>query len=223
VDFPTWHSIEANWQKLVAVAGLTFLSFRYFRKTKAAIKSGMDVALYPFVQLRVLANALDGLSGEMRELRGSFEQFRQDTHRLTLTSEAAHGMVHHIIDESAVPTFQCELPSGNCVYVNRALATMFGLSVHEMLGNGWLVAVHPEDRGRISENWLKACTAASTIWVPYDAIYRIPNRKNGEWMTVQATAKILRGSNNTALLIMGTVRPLAYTTNEEELERLATL
>jgi PAS domain S-box-containing protein len=40
-------------------------------------------------------------------------------------------------------------PSGDCVYTNRILQELLGLTFHETLGDRWAQALHPEDRTRV--------------------------------------------------------------------------
>jgi len=42
---------------------------------------------------------------------------------------------------------------GYTTYVNPRWSELSGLSFEEALGNGWLKAVHPDDRDRLSTNW----------------------------------------------------------------------
>ena len=44
-------------------------------------------------------------------------------------------------------------PNGDCEYVNEAYEEMSGLSLAQSMGKGWLEAVHPEDRQRLSAEW----------------------------------------------------------------------
>jgi len=205
VDFPSWQSIEQNWQKLVAVAGLTFLSFRYFRKTRNALKSGVDVALYPFTQLRALANALDGLSGEMRELRVCFGGLQLDLKQIGDAATAANHKVAMLFEDSHSAHFECEMPSGKCIYVNRRLRDLFELSFAEMLGDGWTSAIHPDDVDRVRESWAE--TIAS--WRPYRVRYRI--LKGGQPLTVEVTAAIIRSPKGDPISVWGKVEPLPVT------------
>jgi PAS domain S-box-containing protein len=43
---------------------------------------------------------------------------------------------------------------GNTTYVNPKWSQLSGLSAEEAHGKGWLKAVHPDDKGKLSENWL---------------------------------------------------------------------
>jgi PAS domain S-box-containing protein len=42
---------------------------------------------------------------------------------------------------------------GNCIYANNHLLELTGLSNNEILNNGWLNRLHPEDKLRIEEAW----------------------------------------------------------------------
>jgi len=205
VELPSWQSIEQNWQKLVAVAGLTFLSFRYFRKTRNALKTGVDVALYPFTQLRALANALDGLSGEMRELRGCFGGLQLDLKQIGDAATAANHKVAMLFEDSQSAHFECEMPSGKCVYANRKLRELFGLSFAEMLGDGWTAVVHPDDVDEVRTHWQETVQS----WRPYRRRYRI--LKNGQPLTVEATATVIRSPKGEPISVWGKIEPLAIT------------
>jgi PAS domain S-box-containing protein len=43
--------------------------------------------------------------------------------------------------------------NGNTTYVNQKWCELTGLSSEEAIGTGWIKAIHPEDRGRLSEKW----------------------------------------------------------------------
>ncbi len=45
-------------------------------------------------------------------------------------------------------------PDGTTNYVNPKWTELAGLTLDEAKGNGWLNAVHPEDREKLQENWL---------------------------------------------------------------------
>ncbi len=57
---------------------------------------------------------------------------------------------------------------GETTYVNRRWTQISGVSADEALGQGWLQAVHPEDRGPIVAGWDAAARAGRTS----DAEYR---------------------------------------------------
>jgi PAS domain S-box-containing protein len=44
---------------------------------------------------------------------------------------------------------------GNCIYVNDRCCEMMGLPAAASLGEGWARAVHPEDRDRVTSEWME--------------------------------------------------------------------
>jgi len=58
-----------------------------------------------------------------------------------------------------------------------------GLSFEQTRGEGWLHALHPEDRARAAQDWAEACTAGSV----FDAEFRV-RRHDGMWRHMHARA-----------------------------------
>jgi PAS domain S-box-containing protein len=48
-------------------------------------------------------------------------------------------------------------PQGNCTYANPRWLQMVGLSLEEVLGDGWMNAIYPEDRQRVINQWSQYC------------------------------------------------------------------
>ncbi|MDJ1173643.1 CBS domain-containing protein [Roseofilum capinflatum] len=46
--------------------------------------------------------------------------------------------------------------AGQCVYVNQRWCLLAGLSEAESMGEGWMQAVHPDDRERVRNTWVHA-------------------------------------------------------------------
>lgn len=46
--------------------------------------------------------------------------------------------------------------SGQCEYVNKKWLAMTGVSQLQVIGDGWLSALHPDDRERVQEHWAAA-------------------------------------------------------------------
>lgn len=66
---------------------------------------------------------------------------------------------------------------GSCIYLNRRWYEITGQSEDEALGYGWLEAVHPEDRKRSKEIFLRAVERQEDFLVEYrlrrrDGVYR---------------------------------------------------
>ncbi|MDZ7346075.1 MAG: PAS domain S-box protein, partial [candidate division KSB1 bacterium] len=56
---------------------------------------------------------------------------------------------------------------GATIYVNSRWCEISGLSPEKAMGNGWLQAVHPEDRKRIAEGWKKAIKSKTASLAEY--------------------------------------------------------
>src|SRR4029077_8416762 len=69
-----------------------------------------------------------------KELRKSEEQFR------TLSEAAPVGIF-------------CADANGQLLYLNNRLAEMTGRAAGEVLGNGWIMSIHPEDREGVKKVW----------------------------------------------------------------------
>jgi PAS domain S-box-containing protein len=74
--------------------------------------------------------------------------------------------------------------AGSCIYVNERWCKLTGLLADEALGDGWVRALHPDDRERITAAWSRAAAAAE----PFAGEYRF-RRPDGTvvWVYGQAT------------------------------------
>ncbi|MBI5727518.1 MAG: PAS domain S-box protein, partial [Ignavibacteriales bacterium] len=90
---------------------------------------------------------------------------------------------------SPVGIFKTE-PDGYTTYVNPRWTELSGLSLEEALGYGWINAVHPDDRQKLSENWHSDANNKSTS----EAEYRFL-RKDGRivWVMGYAVPEIVDG------------------------------
>ena len=58
-------------------------------------------------------------------------------------------------------------PEGNCLYTNPCWNEMAGFSSQEALGNGWVNALHPEDRETVFSNWGKMVESEGSWGMEY--------------------------------------------------------
>ncbi len=77
---------------------------------------------------------------------------RKQTEKALLESERRYHMLAEI---SPVGIFRTDT-AGQTTYVNPRWCEISGLSAEAALGDGWLEAVHPEDRERLAAAWKKA-------------------------------------------------------------------
>ena len=80
------------------------------------------------------------------------EELRKKAEKGVFESEKRY---HTLTEVSPVGIFRTDA-SGGTTYVNTRWCQMSGLSYHEALGNGWLNAVHFEDKIKLFEDWEKA-------------------------------------------------------------------
>lgn len=74
-----------------------------------------------------------------------------------------------LCDEAPVGIFQTDA-AGRCVYSNRHLQEMTGLTFDETLGDGWLQAIHPEDRERVFLEWKRKARRGQVISLEFRII-----------------------------------------------------
>ncbi len=88
---------------------------------------------------------------------------------------------------------------GTCDYVSRRFSEYTGLAPAECLGNGWLAALHPDDRDRTAAAWEQSISAGAPYEIEYrfrrsDGVYRwfrgraipmsAPDRPGTRWFGV---------------------------------------
>ncbi len=96
-----------------------------------------------------VARDVTGRKRAEEALRASEQRFR------TLTSHAPVGIF--LTDRK-----------GDCLWVNERWCEMAGLSLEEAKGEGWVRALHPDDRERVFAEWYAATRAAE----PFSSEYR---------------------------------------------------
>ncbi|MPZ77661.1 MAG: PAS domain S-box protein [Deltaproteobacteria bacterium] len=67
---------------------------------------------------------------------------------------------------SPVGIFQTNL-DGNCIYVNHRWCEITGLAPEQAYEQGWIVALHPEDRARVHDDWYRAAKANTRFQSKY--------------------------------------------------------
>ena len=73
--------------------------------------------------------------------------------------------------------------AGEYVYVNPAWCRMSGLAPEEAQGDGWLAAVHPDERERVAAEW----RAAAAAGVRHHTEHRFARRHEAVWVAVDST------------------------------------
>ncbi len=81
--------------------------------------------------------------------------------------------------------------------------SLTGLTQSETLKDGWVEAVHPDDRDRAAQSWKNAVATGQ----PVDLEYRI-RKRDGEWLWVRGRATPRRGSNGEILRWYGNLEDI---------------
>lgn len=81
-------------------------------------------------------------------------------------------------------------PKGDCTYVNRTYEDMSGLSAAQATGDGWVKAIHPEDRLKVFQYWGEC----SRTLQPYQGVYRF-RHADGRivWVSMKTAPIIVDG------------------------------
>jgi PAS domain S-box-containing protein len=118
-------------------------------------------------------------------------------------------LLQSLTEVSPVGIFRTDL-QGNSTYVNPKWSELSGLSGEEALGTGWLKAVHPRDRKKVSENWIKNFGSEQ----PSIAEFRFL-RADGNivWVLGNAVPEI---NNNEIVGYIGTITDITFSKHAEE-------
>ncbi len=90
--------------------------------------------------------------------------------------------------------------AGECCFVNEPWCRMAAMKDADALGHGWIAAVHPDDRRRVSGEWQARASAGE----PFACEHRFL-RPDGVVMWLQASAVAMRDANGAVAGHIGTV------------------
>ena len=164
-------------------------------RENAALITGVSAALivvwrYVFKPFRTLIVALkehsEGIAHILPLLSAGRERWPQSlgdgsflNYIDILDARVAHNecRTEVILDLSPHPIYECSPDDGGgCIFANEHLCDLFGLSEEDMLGNGWIEGIEPEERERVYTIW----TSAVEKKIPYECSYTIRNVKTGK-------------------------------------------
>lgn len=78
----------------------------------------------------------------------------------TRSLEASRNILHNLTIAVPVGIFQAD-SAGDMLFTNTKFCELIGFSPEDALGNGWMSALHPEDRDRICRSWTDNIHAAT--------------------------------------------------------------
>ncbi len=97
---------------------------------------------------------------------------------------------------------------GGCVYVNERWCELTGLTPEQAMGDGWAVALHPDDAERVNREWAEAAVAGRDSVVEYRFV-----RPDGAVSWIEGYAATLRDRGGRVVGWVGTC--LDYTARKE--------
>ena len=112
----------------------------------------------------------------------------QDITRLRkaeLKLEQSESLFRTLAKVAPVGIFRTD-PSGSCVYVNENYCEMSGRKMEEALGEGWVEAIHPDDRASVFEKWNDALQNSETYMLEHRFMQP---RGQVVWVMTQARAE----------------------------------
>lgn len=139
--------------------------------------------------LRIIAVPLLADDGGLEYILGIAEDITTSRKQeLTLRSKQAELAAAN--DASPLGLFRTD-PDGNCTYVNRTYEDMSGLPAGQAMGDGWVKAIHPEDRLKVFQAWGHATGEHAS----YQGAYRF-RHDNGRivWVSMKTAPIVVDGA-----------------------------
>ncbi len=111
----------------------------------------------------------------------------QISHKRALEAQRASEMRFQTLTESMPQLVWSCLPDGHCDYLSRQWLDYTGIDEVDQLGDGWIQAVHPDDREQVWECWRGAVEGRRH----YDVAYRL-GAADGSYRWFQARGSVQR-------------------------------
>lgn len=122
----------------------------------------------------------------------------RETHNLAFIAKHKSDF---LLNESDLPIYECDI-NGACIFSNEALQNLFGLDANQMLKDGWMTALYPDDIVPTYSKW----KAAVSSWVPYKARYRIINQSTNQLIDCESIAVPIKDNAGTIISYLGIVK-----------------
>ncbi len=137
------------------------------------VVAAMKVGAHDYLMKDNLARLAPAISREMREakIRRERREFQISERRYKTLAEAV-----------PVGIFRAD-PNGDCIYVNERWSDIAGLSAKNAKGDGWMKALHPKDRDRVTREWHHAVKEQ----IPFVSEFRFQSpMEEFTWVVCQA-------------------------------------
>jgi PAS domain S-box-containing protein len=110
-------------------------------------------------------------------------------------------IVKYLLSKSSIATFISD-SKGYYIWTNEALQNIFGADQSEMLKDGWMNFLHPDDITTAFQTWHSSIQNA----IPYKVRYRV--LKGGETVLCEASAEVVTNATGEIIGYAGEVIPV---------------
>lgn len=142
-------------------------------------------------------NCIDRRFTETHEYIERLSAYAADVFTETLGTKERIRQLYRSLD---VPVFEMDA-RGFCTYVNPAYMALTGLTTQESMQEGWIEAVSPDDKERVSVNWSHAVENG----IDFMSIFRFKDVRTGRVSQVRASARPLLNESKVAVGWIGTL------------------
>lgn len=119
----------------------------------------------------------------------------------------------NLLDHAPIGLFETDV-EGNCLYVNKMWSSLTGLTIEQAAGQGWVKALHPEDKSRIVHEWYDSAATGREFAAEYRFV-----TPSGVITWVAGSATALKGPDGSVSGYVGTVREITDRIKAEEIAR----
>jgi len=112
----------------------------------------LSQAMLAYGSFGELSNLPAESKDEIGDISRSFKTMCREIKEHTIELQKLTSRFETLIDIAPVGILETDI-AGNCIRVNKAWQKFAGKSTAEALGQGWINAVHPEDRHMVSNEW----------------------------------------------------------------------
>jgi len=190
------------------------------RPAAARRPGGEEEAVDVAAELRFLKQHRDAVIRKLEDKTAQLEAANAALRRDIAERERAEAApresevrFHLLAEVSPVGIFQTD-PRGATTYVNRRWTEISGLAAEEALGDGWLRAVHPEDRARLAGGWQVASRDGEASRADYRFL-----RPDGSVAWVIGQAAAFRDASGEVAGYVGTITDITDRAQAEDVRR----
>lgn len=135
-----------------------------------------------FVAANSTMNKVSFLEKELRpnggsSIRDAINAIKQKVYEndfLLKKNDSKQNILFNVIGSKGLAFFETDA-HGECVSITPKYCELTNLTEEEVLGNNWILAIHPEDRDHVMAEW-NSCISMKRV---FDMKYRYLSHKNG--------------------------------------------